>query len=80
MLSCHRVKSVHMLPFSHSESSFLSPQRKFTFLPHPPQVYTSGFLPSPDTRVPRNKANWGVAEKPANTFLSLANSECSKIK
>ena len=58
----------------------LSPKKIHSFLPHRPQVYTSGFLPSPDTRVPRNKANRGVAEKPANTFLSLTNSECSKIK
>ena len=71
-LRCHQVKSVHMLPFSHSESSFLFLQRKIhTFLPHRPQVYMSGFLPSPDTHVPRNKASLGVAEKPANTFLLI---------
>lgn len=80
MLNCHRVKSVHMLPFSHSKSSFLFLQRKIhTFLPHRPQVYMSGFIPSPDTVCLGIRQAWVWQRKQPTPSSSSTNSECSEI-
>lgn len=50
MLNCHRVKSVHMLPFSPQRARSSFSKEKFTpFCLIRPQVYMSGFIPSPDT-------------------------------